>query len=213
LASIQVSGKVSSSQPVGCGNTRGTSQSDLGGERGQQPDCRPARPDEPCLLGRLQRGQRSSDAVPDLTPERPRGLPVDRQRHRLGGVSDIYGEFLDGAGNGQPGSDFVTTVTGKNPLIARPTPRGPAKPKATHPAAEHTAPRHPRRRHKSGGISKPGWIRRHNPRSRPVLRILPAHSCLSQVAPGNWRRNRGATQQERGKLWTPTGPEIEPHAS
>jgi streptogramin lyase len=61
------------------------------------------------------------------------------------GVKNIFGDLLDGAGTGQPGSDFVATLTRKNLVIARSTPRGPATPKAAHPSAKHAAPRHPRR--------------------------------------------------------------------
>jgi streptogramin lyase len=61
------------------------------------------------------------------------------------GVKNIFGDLLDGAGTGQPGSDFVATLTRKNLVITRSTPRGPATPKAAHPAAKHAAPRHPRR--------------------------------------------------------------------
>jgi hypothetical protein len=34
------------------------------------------------------------------------------------GVADTHGNLLDGRGNGEPGSDFVTTVTASNLVIS-----------------------------------------------------------------------------------------------
>lgn len=42
-----------------------------------------------------------------------------------GGVADVYGNLLDGAGNGRPGSNFVTVLTARNLVLGRRVPAGP----------------------------------------------------------------------------------------
>ena len=55
------------------------------------------------------------------------------------GVSDIYGNLLDGAGTGRPGSDFVR-VFGQEVLVGQLPPAGPrARAVAQHAAAQHAA--------------------------------------------------------------------------
>lgn len=56
------------------------------------------------------------------------------------GVRDVYGTFLDGAGTGQPGSDYVTTITRSNLVLSGVVPRGPARIAGARPAAR--APHH-----------------------------------------------------------------------
>jgi hypothetical protein len=43
------------------------------------------------------------------------------------GVSDTLGTLLDGAHNGKPGSDYVTTITAANLVLGNSVPGGPAR--------------------------------------------------------------------------------------
>jgi hypothetical protein len=44
-----------------------------------------------------------------------------------GGVTDTFGNLLDGAGNGLPGSNFVTNITASNLVLGSQVPGGPAR--------------------------------------------------------------------------------------
>ena len=52
------------------------------------------------------------------------------------GVSDIYGNLLDGAGTGRPGSDYVR-VFGQEVLVGQSPPAGPRGHAAAHAAHTH----------------------------------------------------------------------------
>ena len=58
------------------------------------------------------------------------------------GVSDVFGNLLDGAGTGRPGSDYVR-VFGQEVLVGQAPPSGPrALAAAQHAAAQHAAAQH-----------------------------------------------------------------------
>ncbi len=106
-----------------------------------------------------------------LTPARPLYLFAHYQLVVNGtsptGVSDIYGNLLDGAGTGRPGSDYVR-VFGQEVLVGQLPPAGPrVRVAAQHAAAQHAAAQHaaaqaprPRRRAPSSRPGRPPPIRR-----------------------------------------------------
>jgi hypothetical protein len=59
------------------------------------------------------------------------------------GVTDVFGDLLDGAGTGQPGSDFQATITRRNLVIGRSVLKVPKfSPRAAatvHSTAKHAA--------------------------------------------------------------------------